>query len=136
MASSDNDPRSPLAQERTELASLRTLWAAERTLMAWMRTSLAMVGSGFAIERVLSHFEPGNGHAEVGKGYFWLGLSMVAAGILLLSLAMWEHRSVLRLLHRQSPQMPVRFSLSLFGSGVVLVIGAMALTLVLLRFPH
>ena len=135
MATSDNDPRIPLAQERTDLASLRTLWAAERTLMAWMRTSLAMVGFGFAMDRVLAYLDQQQRGATMGVGYYCLGLAMVVAGIVLLILAVWEHRRVIRFLQRDA-QSTSRFSLPIFGASVLLAISAAAFLLLLLRFPH
>jgi putative membrane protein len=135
MTTSDNDPRIPLAQERTELASLRTLWAAERTLMAWMRTSLAMVGFGFAMDRVLAYLDQQQRESGPGVGYYWLGLGMVVTGIVLLVLAIWEHRRVVQFLERDSRRLS-RFSLPLFGASVLLAISAVALLLLLLRFPH
>lgn len=135
MAIGDNDPRIPLAQERTELASLRTLWAAERTLMAWMRTALAMVGFGFAMDRVLSYLDQQQRGSTMGVGYYWLGLAMVVTGIVLLVLAVWEHRRVIRFLE-QDMRSRSRFSLPIFGASVLLAISAVALLLLLLRFPH
>jgi putative membrane protein len=135
MAIGDNDPRIPLAQERTELASLRTLWAAERTLMAWMRTALAMVGFGFAMDRVLSYLDQQQRGSKMGVGYYWLGLAMVVTGIVLLVLAVWEHRRVIRFLE-QDTRSTSRFSLPIFGASVLLAISAAALLLLLLRFPH
>ena len=51
------DPRIPLAHERTDLAYDRNRWAAERTLLAWMRTSLAMVSLGFAIDKFFAFLQ-------------------------------------------------------------------------------
>ncbi|MHB0959735.1 MAG: YidH family protein [Pirellulaceae bacterium] len=131
-----DDPRVPLAQERTDLAQFRTLWAAERTLMAWMRTSLAMVSFGFAIDKLFAFLEQTDRAARLGAGYYWLGLCLVIAGILLLGMATVEHRRIVGQLRRAAGGGSSRISLPLFGAGLVLAISTVALLLVLLRWPY
>jgi uncharacterized membrane protein YidH (DUF202 family) len=130
-----DDPRVPLAQERTDLACLRTLWAAERTLMAWMRTSLAMVSFGFAIDKIFAYLEQEDRAGNLGVSYYWLGLCLVIAGVLLLSMAMVEHRQTVRQLRRAAEVGSFRFSIPMFGAGIVLGISTVALLLVLFRWP-
>jgi putative membrane protein len=83
---------------------LRTRLSLERTLMAWLRTATALIGFGFAIVQYLSHLEqlPGANPAYLPKAPQYLGLALIAAGILGLLLSIWQYRRMLRYLESGS----------------------------------
>jgi uncharacterized membrane protein YidH (DUF202 family) len=91
MSETGDDPRVPLAQQRTHLAFDRSRWASERTLMAWIRTSISLVTAGFAVDRFLAYLSHTEAPTSVGIGQHWYGLALVAVGVLLLLLATVEH---------------------------------------------
>jgi uncharacterized membrane protein YidH (DUF202 family) len=130
-----DDPRVPLAHERTDLAYDRNRWAAERTLLAWIRTSLAMVSLGFAIDKFFAFLQQQDGDVALGQSYHWLGLCLVFVGTLLLGIATAEHLVILKQLQQRRSFVRPRLSLPLFGAGIVLLLSFAALLLVLFRWP-
>jgi uncharacterized membrane protein YidH (DUF202 family) len=129
------DPRVPLAHQRTELASERSRWAAERTLMAWIRTAISMISFGFAIDKVFLILQLQETKVQVGQSYHAIGITLVAAGILLLICGSVEHLIILKRLRARfeahAASLNPRFPLPLFGASVVLLIGLVALVLML-----
>jgi putative membrane protein len=83
---------------------IRTRLSLERTLMSWMRTATALIGFGFAIVQYLSHLRelPGVNPAYLPRAPQYLGLALIAAGILGLLLSVWQYRWVLRYLESGS----------------------------------
>jgi uncharacterized membrane protein YidH (DUF202 family) len=129
-----DDPRVPLAHERTDLAYERSRWAAERTLMAWIRTSLSMISFGFAIDKIFGCLQRELDSARLDGGYHLLGVLLVLVGILFLILSSAEHLIILRRLAARLGTRGVSFtpkwSLPLFAAAVMLAIGAAALILI------
>ena len=83
---------------------IRTRLSLERTLMSWMRTATALIGFGFAIVQYLSHLRelPGVNPAYLPRAPQYLGLALIAAGILGLLLSLWQYRWMLRYLESGS----------------------------------
>jgi len=73
---------------------LRTRLAVERTLMAWVRTSVAMIGFGFTIFQFYQHLHDMRGVAPADRpeAPWYLGLSLIAAGIAALAVSAWQYR--------------------------------------------
>ncbi|HXV84233.1 MAG TPA: DUF202 domain-containing protein [Candidatus Binatia bacterium] len=81
-------------------AWLRTRMALERTLMSWVRTGTALIGFGFGIFHFLHTFNQTPGvapPAHPGAPWF-LGLALIATGIVALAIAASEYRSLVRYL--------------------------------------
>ncbi len=103
--------------------------AAERTLLAWIRTGLAMMGFGFVVARfglflremaAVEHRIP-----EKSTGLsLWLGIGLVALGVLVNVLSVLDYRAFLRHYERGEPDHVPRWSLGI-STGIVLAgIGA------------
>ena len=76
--------------------------------MAWMRTATALIGFGFAIVQYLVRLDDGE---DAKSPYLphapqYLGLSLIAAGVLGLLLSLWQYRWTIRYLSSQ-PYTPI-----------------------------
>ena len=78
---------------------IRTRLSLERTMMSWVRTSVALIGFGFTIVQFFEHL-----HSEVvapalrPQAPRYLGLALIAAGVLVLLISIWQYRKVVRYL--------------------------------------
>jgi len=79
---------------------IRTRLSVERTMMSWLRTATALIGFGFAIDQYLSHMEraPGSRPAYLPNAPQYLGLALIASGILALLISIWQYQWGLRYL--------------------------------------
>jgi putative membrane protein len=77
---------------------LRTRLSVERTMMAWIRTAVALIGFGFTIVQLLERMAdiPGAAPALHPDAPRYLGLALIACGILALIVAIWQYRWTLR----------------------------------------
>lgn len=75
-------------------AWLRTRLSIERTMMSWVRTAIALIGFGFAIVQYLSHLQqmPGIRATYLPEAPRYLGLAMIACGVLALLISIWQYR--------------------------------------------
>ncbi|MBF8177745.1 MULTISPECIES: YidH family protein [Oxalobacteraceae] len=74
---------------------LRTRMSLERTLMSWVRTSTALIGFGFTIvqffhSNLISTSAVPFRHPEMPR---YMGLALIAAGVLALLVALWQYRA-------------------------------------------
>jgi putative membrane protein len=74
-------------------AWVRTRLALERTIMSWLRTAVALIGFGFAIVQYLNHLQesPGARSAYLPTAPEYLGLALIACGILALLISIWQY---------------------------------------------
>lgn len=97
-------PREPLHLEvrptsDSHFGWIRTRLALERTMMSWVRTSVALIGFGFTIVQFFERL-----HVEGAKPALrpeaprYLGLALIATGILALLISTWQYRAVARYL--------------------------------------
>jgi len=88
------------ATAETHFSWLRTRMSIERTLMSWIRTATALIGFGFTIFQFLHRFSqtPGVKPAEHPWAPWILSLGLIGSGIVALSIAVWEYRSLVRYL--------------------------------------
>jgi putative membrane protein len=83
----------------THFGWIRTRLSLERTLMSWVRTSVGLIGFGFTIVQFFEHL-----HSEVvapalrPQAPRYLGLALIAAGVLALLISTWQYRKVVRYL--------------------------------------
>jgi putative membrane protein len=104
MTDSDNAPSAGRFEVRTTSDShfswLRTRLSLERTMMSWLRTATALIGFGFAIVQFFErlHQSPGARSAYLPDAPIYLGLALIACGVLALVVAIWEYRWALHYL--------------------------------------
>ena len=79
---------------------VRTRLSLERTMMAWVRTATALIGFGFAIVQYFNHLTqlPGARAAYLPTAPEYLGLSLIACGVLALFVSIWQYRWTVRYL--------------------------------------
>ena len=78
----------------SHFAWIRTRLSLERTIMSWLRTAVALIGFGFAIVQYLQHLEetPGAREAYLPHAPRYLGLALIACGVLALVISIWQYR--------------------------------------------
>lgn len=79
---------------------LRTRLSLERTMMSWLRTATALIGFGFAIVQFFERLQqaPEARSAYLPNAPIYLGLALIACGVLALIVAIWEYRWALHYL--------------------------------------
>jgi len=124
-------------------AWLRTRLAIERTLMAWVRTSVSLIGFGFVI---VQFFERLDTMAGARPGRFdeaprYLGLGLIACGILALVISTWQYRRAISAISEGSfaaiaglPTVGRRTPI-IAVSVLLTLVGLFAFAAVLLRLP-
>ena len=84
----------------SHFAWLRTRLSVERTLMSWVRTSVSLIGFGFTIVKFFEHLQSMSGVAPALRPQAprYLGLALIACGVLALLVSVWQYRDLLRYL--------------------------------------
>jgi putative membrane protein len=84
----------------SHMAWLRTRLSIERTMMAWLRTAVSLIGFGFVIVQFFEHLQrtPGVRPADVPHAPQYLGLALIACGVLALLVSTWQYRWTVRYL--------------------------------------
>ena len=80
-----------LSSQRTALGFERTSMASDRTLMAMVRTALALIGFGFTIFEFFRKLSEDVPHGLPPHAPKRFGLGLIALGIILLSLGIYNH---------------------------------------------
>jgi putative membrane protein len=77
----------------SHFAWVRTRLALERTIMSWLRTAVALIGFGFAIVQYFNRLQqiPGARPAYLPTAPEYLGLALIACGILALVISIWQY---------------------------------------------
>jgi putative membrane protein len=129
------------ATAESHFAWLRTRLAVERTMMAYLRTAVSLIGFGFGLFQIAFQQQdsPSIGSARFPEAAWYLGLALIACGVLSAGFAALEYRWTLRYLwsgdyaviagidskQKNTPMYAV--------SGVVVLVGVFAFLAVLLR---
>ena len=125
----------------SHMAWVRTRLSLERTVMSWLRTAVSLIGFGFAIVQFFERLQqmPGARPAYLPGGPRYLGLSLIACGVLALLVSIWQYLWAVRYLWgetfspiagatREGLQTPV-----VAIAGLLVFIGLFAFFAVLLR---
>jgi inner membrane protein YidH len=103
----------------------------ETSLLAWLRTSLALMGFGFVIARFgLFLREIAQANQLRVHPYPWVtrvntftGTGLIAAGVVVLLIAVWNHQGAMDQLHRGELAFPARWSLGVVLCLVIVALG-------------
>jgi putative membrane protein len=106
----------------------RVAMAAERTFLAWIRTGLALMGFGFVLARfglfLREMASLQNLSRPVGRGYsLWIGVCLVALGVVVNILAAVNHARYLRALSTSRVPPHLNTWLGYLMTAVLAVIG-------------
>ena len=73
---------------------LRTRLSVERTMMSWIRTAVSLIGFGFAIVQFFERLQQMTDvrAASYPRAPQYLGLALIASGILALLISIWQYR--------------------------------------------
>jgi putative membrane protein len=84
----------------SHFAWIRTRLAVERTMMSWVRTSVALIGFGFTIVQFITRLHSMNEAVPVSRPEAprYLGLALIATGVLVLLVSIVQYRAVVRYL--------------------------------------
>ena len=76
---------------------LRTRLSLDRTLMSWVRTSVSLIGFGFTIVQFFERFGGMEGIEAAARPQAprYLGLALIAAGVIALLVSVWQYRHVI-----------------------------------------
>ena len=79
---------------------IRTRLSLERTMMSWVRTAVSLIGFGFAIVQFFERMRemPGVRAAYTPEAPRYLGLALIACGVLALLISIWQYWWTLRYL--------------------------------------
>ena len=125
----------------SHFAWVRTRLSLERTMMSWQRTAVALIGFGFAIVQYLEHLEqtPEARAAYLPHAPRYLGLALMACGILALVISIWQYSWSIRYLWGE-PYTPIagvtregKHTPVMAVAIVLILIGLFAFFAVLLR---
>lgn len=120
----------------TELAKWRTRAAAERTLLAWIRNTLLLLGVGIAIgyvsEIFVRNFPDANRDVAL-ELLRTLGLLSIALALVLLALAIWQHKLVISALGRSDYLLLSGRPMELATTMAILIYGLVALCVLLFK---
>ena len=86
------------ASDASHFAWLRTRMSLERTMMAWIRTATALIGFGFTIVQFFERFGRIDGVAPAIRPFAarYVGLVLIAAGVVALVLSAFQYRKGIR----------------------------------------
>lgn len=90
------------ATAESHFSWIRTRLSLERTLMAWVRTATALIGFGFTIVQFFERFQgmPDVSPAMRPQMPRYLGLALIAAGVVGLLVSLWQYHTTLQYLER------------------------------------
>ena len=84
----------------SHFAWLRTRASLERTMMSWIRTAVSLIGFGFTIVQFFERLAdlPGVKPAVHPAAPRYLGLALIACGIVALVISVWQYHWTIRYL--------------------------------------
>lgn len=119
-------------------AWMRTLMALQNTLMAGVRTAVSLIGFGFTVAQFFERLQGKSGEPLRPEAPRNLGLTLIAAGVLLIAVFLWQFRATMT--YMWSPPFAQiagdrrMRSGAYFAAWIVLLIGLAAFVSVFARF--
>lgn len=116
-----------------ELAKERNRAAAERTLTAWIQNSLSLIGFGVAFDQffeVLQQAFPQESERLILQLSHLLGLSLIALGVGLLIVGIFQYRTVVRSIEKDNNMMISSDALNIAISSAIILSGLAALIMI------
>ncbi|MGB3405572.1 MAG: DUF202 domain-containing protein [Microcoleaceae cyanobacterium] len=116
-----------------ELAKERNRAAAERTLMAWIQNSLSLIGFGVAFDQifeVLQQTFPQENRILVLQLSHILGLSLIAIGVGLLILGIFQYRIEVQSIERENYMRLSGHPLNIATSSAIILFGIATLMMI------
>lgn len=114
----------------TELAKQRNRAAAERTLTAWIQSCLTLIAGGIALDRmlagVLKAFPNPALSNQVQLVAHIISLCLIALGIFLLAVAIWQYRLQVNSLQQQDSFLQSNSRLLLISGVAIALFGITA----------
>jgi len=102
-STASQDPRSPLAHQRTQFAKYRTQLALDRTTLAWLRTALTFATFGFGMVgffRAVQQTANTPESAKLHQAAIHMGVALILIGVIGLLSAAVTHLLALGKLRR------------------------------------
>jgi putative membrane protein len=95
------DPSVELSSRRTGMSFQRTRMSADRTLMSVIRTALSLIGFGFTIFQFFRYLRDSANAPLRTAAPRNFGVTLVALGIAILALGIWQHVGFMQSLRRE-----------------------------------
>jgi uncharacterized membrane protein YidH (DUF202 family) len=126
----EDDPKTSLAEERTNLARFRVALALDRTTLAWIRTALTFATFGFGMIgyfRTLHQASQSEVAARLHQAAIHMGVALVIIGLFATTLAALSQWAALRKLRRGEQIVIAQWPLAISIAAFVGVLGLYAL---------
>jgi putative membrane protein len=116
-----------------ELAKERNRAAAERTLTAWIQQSLSLIGFGIAFDQIFDALQqafPLENLILILKLSRFLGLSLIALGVGLLILGIFQYSTVVQSIKRENYIILSSHPLNIAVGSAIILFGVAALIVI------
>jgi putative membrane protein len=135
VSTADTDRFTVKVTSDSHFSWVRTRLSLERTMMSWLRTATALIGFGFAIVQFFERLQqtPEKHSAYLPNAPIFLGLALIACGVLALVVAIWEYRWALNYLWEE-PFTPIAGTAEKPMNTPVLAIGVLLIFIGLFAF--
>lgn len=131
------DPQTPLPSSQSalgiairmeleRLAMTRTAFSSERSMKSWMSTAVSLYTFGFAVTKFFDYVALEQSGSQYSDGPRWLGLVLVAAGIVSLVLAVIQYLSRLATMSGLGLSHPSHYLLPPAAAAALAAIGIAA----------
>jgi putative membrane protein len=135
VSTADTDRFTVKVTSDSHFSWLRTRLSLERTMMSWLRTATALIGFGFVIVQFFERLQrtPETHSPYMPNAPIFLGLALIACGVLALVVAILEYRWGLRYLWGE-PFTPIAGTTKKPMNTPVLAIGILLIFIGLFAF--
>jgi putative membrane protein len=121
-----NSPSQKLFGTTNELAKERNRAAAERTINAWIGNCLGLIGLGVAFDQISQSLRqrfPDASYVMTENATHIIGLTFVGVGIVLLMIALIQHRLEIKTIEREDYVLLSISTLNRFVVAAIILLG-------------